>query len=254
MLFGLLVRDGGCFCLVRGLKMVMRECDTKRGGLRISLATLFAVTILASPWFAANDCMADLGPLQNGGFLSDLSEWTADGPVDWVAGAAVVGEDDIGWTSFTQTFTIPDNSASLYFEYLPGFEDQGEESFTASLLYPDSGLPLIGSASYYFMHDWDAETSGDAETVDASLYDPTLVTVTDLAGGWKRVNLDLSGLGGATDVLLAFDFVGGGYDGNLFDGNITLDNMTVVPVPVPSAVVLGIAGFSAALCRLRRRL
>lgn len=240
--------------------MAMRTNRNKQ--MQTSLVILFAVAILAGPWFAINDCMADVGqPLQNGEFSSDLDRWTTVGPVQWHAGTAVLSETydsqamgHIG-SLLIQEFTlgIPIASASLSFDYLAGFEAGGLEDFMVYLQDPSSYVPLVahGTDPYYFRHEWSDYTANKFEAIH---YDADYVTVTDIESGCRTVTLDLSSLGdGAMDARLIFSFVPQPNDPGWHDGQITIDNVVVTAVPVPSALVLGIAGFGTVLCRLRRR-
>lgn len=242
--------------LLEDSEMAMRTNRNKQ--METSSVILFAVAILAGPWFAINDCMADVGePLQNGEFSSNLNEWTTLGPVQWDAGAAVLGEGEgimghIG-SSLSQEFTlgIPIASASLSFDYLAGFEADGLEEFKVYLQDPSSYDPLVAHSTdpYYFRHDSYSPDGSESFYCDAHY-----VTVTDIESGWRTVTLDLSSLGDeAVAARLSFSFVPQRNDPGWYDGQITIDNVAVTPVPVPSALVLGIAGFGTVLCRLRRR-
>jgi hypothetical protein len=198
-----------------------------------------------------------LAGLTNGDFSSPLSVgWTNYDVVTIDTGVAVMGEDPVTWAFLEQGFTIPALSVSLSFEYLPLFETDGQESFSASLLDPVTFNPLIPTdadpldpfETYYFMHDWD-----DVGGVDDILTDPAYVTQTAIGGGWTRVALDLTSLGGvATDALLAFDFIPGFFDNSL-DGEIRLDNVGVAVIPAPPAVVLGLIGLGSWRAMRRRQ-
>ncbi len=233
--------------------MVTVTCnkEKEKAGPEMRSVILLTIVLVSFGSFTAST----LGDVTNGTFDSDLAFWTTwypGEPVSWdsASQAAVLGEDDLGGSSLVQTFPIDAGSASLYFDYLAGFEPYGEGSFSAQLLNLDN-TPAIGSP-YYFMYDWDWNGSDDVHT---ELFDPTYVTVTaspELSGA-RRVSLDLSWLGGAEqEVTLAFDFVYGLSDAS-YDGQITVDNVTLVPVPVPAAVVLALTGLGTALCQLRRR-
>lgn len=186
----------------------------------------------------------------NGDFSAGLSEWTYN-VVTVEAEVAVLGEDSSTlWTFLEQEFTIPEFALSLSFEYNPLFETDGVESFSASLLDPLSGDPLIPtdadpswpSAPYYFMHGWDSLSD---PIVDELLKDVAYMTVTPIGEGWSRVSLDLTSLGGLeTDALLAFDFIAGFNDGSI-DGEIRIDNVSVSVIPAPGALLLGLIGTGA---------
>jgi len=196
----------------------------------------------------------------NGDFSSPLSVgWTDYSLVTLDSGVAVMGEDSTSSAYLEQEFMIPAGAVGLSFEYLPLFEKDGQESFTASLLNPVSSSPLVptnadpldSAETYYFMHDWDYNAS-----VDNRLWDPLYTSLTDVGGGWTKVTLDLASLGGvATNSLLAFDFTPGFDDGSLA-GQIKLDNVLLqtggVVVPVPSALVLAWIGLGC-LRAVRRR-
>lgn len=178
--------------------------------------------------------------------------------VTFDTGCAILGEDPFVWASLEQGFTLPSRSSGLSFDYLPQFEQGGAETFTASLL--DTGYrPLItadpdpetSDATYYFMHDWCSE-----DGLNDILADRSMVTVTPLDGGWTRVRLDLTGLGGIeTEALLAFDLVPGLGDVSL-DGRVALDNVAVVQelpaVPLPETFGLGVLGCVCLAGGLRR--
>jgi hypothetical protein len=187
--------------------------------------------------------------LTNGDFAQPLGTgWRSTEAVTFDVGCAILGEDLFVWASLEQGFTLPGRSIGLSFDYLPRFEQGGIETFTASLL--DSGYgPLVttdpdpeaSDETYYFMHDWCSE-DGRSDI----LTDRSMVTVTALDGGWTRVRLDLTGLGGIeTEALLAFDLVPGLEDASL-DSRVVLDNVAVVQevpaVPLPEAFGLGVLG------------
>ncbi len=241
--------------------MTLRNC------LKMVLAVVLMCPLAGSVVMAQpinGDFSNPLGPDADG------LEWEYDpSTVSSSGGVAVLGEDMYSTAYLEQAFTIPDLAVSLSFEYKPrfqdfdpsdpfgvGYGDNNEESFSAFLLDPITGLPLVptdadttlpGPEAYYFMHDWDFYMG-----VDEVVTDPAYVTVTDLGTGWFDVTLDLTTLGGtATGAQIAFDLVSGFYDYGL-NSQVEIDNVSVAIVPAFSSVTLGLLGFGA-IGALRRR-
>ena len=104
---------------------------------------------------------------------------------------------------------------------------------------PDPGNP---AETYYYMHD----SGGDI------FVDSAYVSLSDLGGGWRRVDLDLRSLGGvSTDALLAFDLIG--LDAS-YGTEIRLDNVSVRVVPEPVTTVGVLVGVIGLARYVRKRL
>ena len=207
---------------------------------------LFIVALLFLP-----ATLATATSLTNGGFSNPLNVgWTDYRNVVIDSGEAVLSEDAGFLTFLEQQFAVPQLASSLSFDYLPLFEVGGSESFSVSLLdfvfaplipaNPDPGNP---AETYYYMHD----SGGDI------FVDSAYVSLSDLGGGWRRVDLDLRSLGGlSTDALLAFDLIG--LDAS-YGTQIRLDNVAVGVgvIPEPTTMMGVLVGITGLARYLRKR-
>ncbi len=190
----------------------------KRAGFSAIIVTLVGLTAFAGPT-----------PL-NGNFSTGLSDWTVEyGTVTDGGGFAFFQEDEFDLSStLSQEFTIPALALELSFDVelsaVPGGDDYGfpSDAFMASLLDPVTFDPLVsnpGFTEFYYL--------------DNTGYEETVGSVSGIT-----VTLDISGLRGL-DALLSFDLWGGD------DGMITtasLDNVSVLVIPAPGALLLGLIG------------
>jgi hypothetical protein len=189
------------------------------------------------------------GPLQNGDFSKpDLFGWTVSptGSVIDDSGQALFNEYGTDVTSsLTQLFTIPAGASNLSFELgLPGMGGPNCDVFTASLFKPGTSVPLISRSGSFDFYYWEARgASGEEQKADE-------VILTE-NNGKRLVILNVSSLtnNGDVDVLLTFGLLSTD-DG--INTSIPLDNVTVSPIPAPSAALLGGIGIGS-IAWLRRR-
>ncbi len=197
----------------------------------LSLASLAAV----SPAWA---------DLSNGDFSLPLAgSWITIGSVGIQDGQAVI-ENTGGFSSLGQEFLIPDESISLSFSYLAEFGPGGADTFSVSLLDPSTFMPLIATdpnpadpeATYFFLDD----------SAIGALYDSSFVSLANLAGGWRQVTFDLTGLNGiGLPGFLAFDLIG--LDASVYS-QVRVDDVSIrtggMVVPAPGAFVLALIGLA----------
>jgi hypothetical protein len=168
----------------------------------------------------------------NGDFSSGLDSWTVEsGTVTDGGGYAFFEENSSFYSSLIneQPFTLPAGAFELSFELSMGYEGgpPNSDTFTVSLL--DETLnPLI---SYNPSVTWFYSLEPGFEPV-------TVATWGDIGDDWMRVTLNVSSFAG-TNVLLAFDFISEADD---VTTTVKLDNVNVLAIPAPAALLLGFIG------------
>ena len=195
-------------------------------GFSVMVLTIASVTAYASP------------TIENGDFLAGVSGWTIDpaGCVVDGGGYALIIEDPTYYSFLlSQEFKVPNLVLSLSFEINMTSSPGGAtgsifpDGFTASLLDPDTLLPLVstpGFSDFYYLD----------RTIEN--FDPTIVEVTG-----NTVSLTLSGLGlEGREAVLDFYLLGAD-DG--YATCVAVDNVQVSVIPAPGALLLGLIGTGA---------
>jgi len=201
------------------------------------------IVVAASAIMGAFFCplgLADTVPL-NGDFSAGLSDWTLEyGTVSGGGGYALFQEDPFDLSStLSQQFEIPALALELSFDVtlsaVAGGDDFGfpADAFTGSLLDPANLDPLVSNSpfpDFYYL-----DNTGWEDTVGAVIGSTVILDVSSLRG---------------RDALLSFDLWSGS------DGIITavsLDNVSISVVPLPSALMLGLTGIGTGALGFSRR-
>ncbi len=193
--------------------------------------------------------------LPDNGFTTpgDPGTVTASGGTATIAESVFASETDL-----TMAFTVPTGARTLRFTLvsvspdstLAGNAANGyfPDAFGASLLDPNTGLPLVatvgGSDSFYTRDVVDGVTQGLAATGAG---------VSPLSGMPALVSLDLSSLLAGQQAEILFRLIGG--TDPLSSSTVTLSDVNVITasgVPEPSTLLLGGLGILAWLGYVRR--
>lgn len=200
--------------------------------MKRKISSKFSFVCLIFLVFSAASLIA--GPT-NGNFASGLDAWNHEfGNVDASGGSAIFEEHPtIISSTLSQVFTLDADSWMLSFDMVMSVDPGGNhhspnwsDTFTASLLDPVTLAPLASNPTYtdFYYHD----RAGVIETVA-------------VVNG-NTISLDVSALAG-NSVLLSFDLFGSddGYFTTVIVDDVKVSSFGPV-VPVPSALLLGLAG------------
>ena len=161
--------------------------------------------------------------LQNGGFDSGLTGWSAGqtggsalpGSVGAFDDAARFLEGDSFLVTLEQTFVLQSGTLELAFDLsqIPGFDLTDSfipDAFEVSLIDVATGLPAVSP--------WDNQASSYFNLQE----DGTLLLGAEAGWDGTQVRVDLAGVAPGTQLRLFFDLIGG--DGDTA-GGVTLDNV-----------------------------
>ncbi len=171
----------------------------------------------------------------NGDFsIPDLYGWTVypGGSVFAYDGKAIFSESSSLFGTLSQKFTIsaPITGLSFDFQYFSGGTNE-TDIFTASLLDPDTNLPLIGDPNFFY---WDSTGLVLWDTMNVTLYypsEPNTITIM----------LDIPPSTYDSNALLYFAFSA---DDDAPLTTVNVDNVVLL-IPAPGALLLGLIGTGA---------
>lgn len=239
-----------------------------RNNMTHRTTALWALVIFAFAWFQTPNASA--GVIANGDFSTletdpgvpgPFEEWSTNTDSGFIAPVDGGGFASFSVTGFSdplvhlkQTFSLPSDMTTLSFEFQftsasGGFLDLdfgANDSFQASL-FDSLGDPLF-SIDPYLDAFYAFDASGFEDTASG-------VSVENLAGGWKRVTLDVASLA-PQDYTVDFLLLG---DDDALQTTVALGNVVVgqasqvIPEPTSVALWTIVATVAFPLSRRRRQ-